>query len=109
MDTGLPDPIARFFQAHNTGMTERVMDLFTTDAVVSDEAHEYRGAAIKSWMDDAIAKYRPLHAEVAGVVPTGIQTIATAQVSGNFPGSPVLLRYQFTVRDGKIATLSIAP
>jgi hypothetical protein len=109
MNTELPAPIAGFFQAHNTGKTDHFKDLFTTDAVVSDEAHEYRGDAIKSWIDDVISKYHPLHAQILSLVPSGSQTIATAQVSGTFPGSPLQLRYQFTIRDDKIAALSIAP
>ena len=108
MNIELPAPIAGFFQAHNTGKTDHFKDLFTTDAVVSDEAHEYRGDAIKTWIDGAISNYRPLHAEILSLVPSGSQTVATAQVSGTFPGSPLQLRYQFTIRDDKIAALSIA-
>jgi hypothetical protein len=108
MNIKLSAPIADFFQAHNSGKTDNFQDLFTADAVVSDEAHEYRGDAVKSWIEDAISKYRPLHAEVTSLAPNGSQTVATAQVSGTFPGSPVQLRYQFTIRDGKIAALSIA-
>jgi hypothetical protein len=108
MNIELPESIDGFFQAHNTGKTDRFEDFFTTDAVVYDEAHEYRGDAIKSWIDDAITKYRPLHAEVISLVPSGSQTVVTAQVSGTFPGSPVQLCYQFTIRDGRIAALGIA-
>jgi hypothetical protein len=53
MDTKLPPVIAAFFHAHNTGGTVNFNQLFTDDAVVSDEAHEYRGAAIKAWIDGA--------------------------------------------------------
>jgi hypothetical protein len=109
MNIELPVPIAGFFQAHNTGKTDHFKELFTADAVVSDEAHEYRGDAIKTWIDGAVTNYRPLHAEVLSLVPSGGQTVATAQVSGTFPGSPLQLRYQFTLRDGKISALSIAP
>ena len=105
----LPAPIAGFFQAHNSGKTDGFLNLFTADAVVADESHEYRGDAIKSWIDGNIDKYRPLHGEVTDLVPSGSRTVATAQVSGTFPGSPVQLRYQFTLRGGKIAALQIAP
>ena len=106
MKTELPPAIAAFFQAHNTGKTENFNDLFTPDALVSDEAHEYRGIAIKGWIDEAIAKYKPT-AEATAVAQAGEKTIVTAQVSGNFPGSPVQLRYNFTLKNGKIAALSI--
>jgi hypothetical protein len=106
MNTDLPSVIAAFFHAHNTGQTDDFSQLFTGDALVSDEAHEYRGAAIKAWIDGAIAKYRPV-AEVTDLAEMGGQTIATAQVSGTFPGSPAQIRYKFTLRGGKIVTLAI--
>ena len=109
MNIELPAPITSFFQAHNSGKTDTFLDLFTADAVVADESHEYRGDAIKTWIDDAISKYHPLHAEVTGLLPSGSQTVATARVSGSFPGSPVQLRYRFILRDGKISALSISP
>ena len=70
--------------------------LFAEDAVVCDEEHEYRGDALKAWMDAAFAKYQP-HAEVTSLVPDGEETVATAEVSGVFLGSPVRLRYKFTL------------
>ena len=106
MNTELPAPIAAFFQAHNTGETDDFKALFTEDAVVSDEEHEYRGDAIKAWIDTAIAKYQP-HADVIHMAEDGEQEVATAEVSGAFLGSPVQLRYQFTLRQDKIAALTI--
>jgi len=106
MNTELPPVIAAFFHAHNTGETEDFNQLFTGDALVSDESHEYRGAAIKAWIDGAIAKYKPV-ADVTDLTEVGEQIIAAAQVSGSFPGSPAQIRYKFTFRNGKIAALAI--
>ena len=102
----LPQVIETFFHAHNTGQTDGFGKLFTADATVSDEAHEFQGAAIKAWIDCAIAKYKPI-ADVSDLTQVGEQTIATARVSGNFPGSPAQIRYKFTLKNGKIAALSI--
>jgi hypothetical protein len=106
MNTDLPPVMAAFFRAHNTGQTADFNQLFTADALVTDESHEYRGAEIKAWIDGAIAKYRAV-ADVTELAEAGGRTIATAQVSGNFPGSPARIRYKFTLRDGKIAALTI--
>jgi hypothetical protein len=106
MKEDLPPAVVAFFHAHNTGETQNLNELFTTDAVVSDEEHEHRGAAIKDWLDGAIAKYQP-KAEVVDLVDSGQSIVVTAQVSGTFPGSPTQLRYSFTLRDDKIAELSI--
>jgi hypothetical protein len=106
INTRLPSVIAAFFHAHNTGQTDDFNQLFTADALVTDEAHEYRGAAIKAWIDEAIAKYKPI-ADVTDLAEVGEQSIATAQVSGSFPGSPAQIRYKFTLKNGKIAALAI--
>ena len=106
MNANLPPVITAFFHAHNTGQTDDFNQLFTDDALVSDEAHEYRGAAIKAWIDAAIAKYKPV-ANVTDLAEVGEQTIATVQVSGSFPGSPAQIRYRFTFKNGKIAALVI--
>lgn len=109
MKPELPVPIDGFFQAHNSGRTENPLDLFAADAVVADESHEYQGNAIRLWLDDAIAKFSPLLAEVTRLEEADGRTVAVAQVSGTFPGSPVELRYRFALRDGKIAVLNIGP
>ena len=106
MTRELPPVIAAFFQAHNTGQTADLNQLFTDDAHVCDELHEYRGAAIQEWIDGAIAKYQPV-ATVTDLAEEGSQTIAAAQVSGNFPGSPAQLRFNFTLKNGKIGVLVI--
>lgn len=106
MNTHLPPLIAAFFRAHNTGETADFNQLFTPDALVSDETREYRGAEIKTWIDDAIAKYKPV-AVVTDLAKDGGQITATAHVSGNFPGSPARIRYRFTLRDDKIVALAI--
>ena len=106
MNAILPPIIAAFFHAHNTGQTDDFNQLFTADALVTDEAHQYRGAAIKGWIDSAIAKYKPV-ADVTDLEEVGEQTIATAQVSGSFPGSPAQIRYRFTLKNDKIAALII--
>jgi hypothetical protein len=106
MDTKLPPVIADFFHVHNTGETANFNQLFTGDAIVSDEAHDYRGAAIKAWIDGAIVKYK-LVASVIDLAEVSEQTIVTAQVAGSFPGSPVQIRYKFALKNGKIAALAM--
>jgi hypothetical protein len=48
--------------------------------------------------------------EVVDAEPTAADSyVVTARLEGNFPGSPVDLRFQFGLRDGLIAALEIAP
>ena len=69
---------------------------------MADETHE----EIKTWIDGAIAKYKPV-AYIIDLAEVGEQITATAQVSGNFPGSPAQIRYKFTLEGDKIAALDI--
>jgi len=43
------------------------------------------------------------------VAQDGRAHVVTCNVSGAFPGSPVDLRYTFTLARGRIASLEIAP
>lgn len=106
MNTELAPVIAAFFHASNTREFSDFLSLFTPDAHVNDEANDHYGAEIAQWIDRATADTKPT-ADVTGITGDGEQFIITAEVSGNFPGSPVQLRYDFTLKDGKIATLLI--
>jgi hypothetical protein len=57
----------------------------------------------KKWTEK---KYQPI-VEAVDVTETAGGTIVTCKVSGTFPGSPVELRYAFTLDGEKIARLEI--
>jgi hypothetical protein len=106
MNIELPPVIAGFFKATNSREFGDFLSLFTADAHVNDEASDHYGAEIAGWIDRATAETQPT-VEVTGITGGGEQFVVTAGVSGNFPGSPVELRYDFTLRDGKITVLLI--
>ena len=107
MNTKLPQPIADYFRAANAHNTDALAAAFAADAVVVDENRERRGgAAIKEWIDEVTEKYKP-HAEATDVTEAGDKIVVAATVSGTFPGSPVQLRYNFTLEGDKIAALLI--
>jgi hypothetical protein len=108
MNIELPPVIAAFFHATNTREFAAFLSLFTADAHVTDESKDHRGTAIKEWIECATAEAKPI-AEVTDLSHAGNDTVVTATVSGNFPGSPIPLHYTFTLRDGKIARLHIVP
>jgi hypothetical protein len=77
--------------------------------VVQDEGHTYRGrAAIRQWKADASAKYQYTSEPFACEQKDG-RVVVTSRLTGNFPGSPVNLRFFFGLDDGKIASLEIIP
>ena len=57
-------------------------------------------------MEEVSEKYRPA-VEVIDIAEMDDETIVTGRVAGNFPGSPVDLRYTFILAGEKIARLEI--
>jgi hypothetical protein len=104
----LPKPIADYFQADKSD-GDAVSQCFTANAVVTDEGHAHKGrAAIRQWKSDASTKYqytsRPFASEQKDET-----MVVTSRLTGNFPGSPVDLRYFFKLEGDKIAFLEIIP
>jgi len=106
MAIDLPKPIIDYYQADH-GDRGAVADCFTDAATVTDEGNTHRGrSAIRDWKAASSKKYsytvEPFSAEeVDGTI------VVTAHVVGNFPGSPVDLRYFFLLDHSKIASLEI--
>ena len=104
----LPEPIASYFDADKRD-SEAVARCFTKQAIVKDEAQTHSGlAAIKAWKTAASAKYSYVSTPIAVEQKDG-RFIVTCRLVGNFPGSPVDLRYAFELERGKITSLEIAP
>jgi len=104
----LPEPIAAYFAADRRD-SEAIARCFTQDAVVKDEGHTYTGVmAIKQWKAESAAKYTYTSEPFALERRDGM-TIVTSRLTGNFPGSPVDLRFFFRLERGRIASLEIVP
>lgn len=104
----LPEPIAAYFAADGRG-AEAVARCFTSQAVVKDERQTHAGtAAIVAWKAAASAKYS-YTSEPFAVEQKDGGYIVTSRLTGDFPGSPLNLRFAFRLERGKIAFLEIAP
>ena len=102
-----PEPISAYFGAKNRHDIDAMLAPFAEQAVVKDEGKERRGhAAIRAWIEETTRKYRDT-VEVADVAETDGRTVVTGVVSGTFPGSPVRLRFHFTIEGERIARLEI--
>jgi ketosteroid isomerase-like protein len=107
MSIELPRIIADYFEADRNGNPGAVAKLFTEEAVVRDEGHTYSGQdAIRRWKADASKKYT-YTVEPFAIATSAGRTIVTSHVVGDFPGSPVDLRYFFVLEDNGIANLEI--
>ena len=108
MTLDLPKPIAAYFTA-DRGDSEAVGACFTENAVVKDEGHTYQGrAAIKQWKVEVSAKFQYTTELIACERKDG-KFVVTSKIAGNFPGSPVVLRFFFGLEDNRIASLEIIP
>src|SRR5260221_4566071 len=108
MALNLPKPVAAYFEA-DRGDSEGVAQCFTESALVKDEGHTYQGrAAIKQWKTDASAKYQ-YTCELLACESKAGKTVVTCRLTGNFPGSPVNLRFFFDLESDQIASLEIIP
>ena len=104
----LPAAVAAYFSADQQNDSEAVARCFSADGVVVDEAQMHTGhAAIASWKADASAKYR-YRCEPLRLDSTGNRHIVTGRLTGDFPGSPIDLRYAFVVDGDAITRLEIA-
>jgi len=108
MPIELPKPIGAYFDADKSD-GDAVAGCFTESAVVKDEGLVYAGlAAIKQWKENSSLKYTYTSVPFACEDKEG-RIVVTSRVSGNFPGSPVDLRYFFILDGDRIASLEIIP
>lgn len=108
MTLNLPAAVAAYFSAANAGDTAHVGLCFTQNAVVRDEGRAFRGrAAIEAWSDETHKKYAPVTTPLEAT-GEGSESHVLARVAGNFPGSPLPLRFRFTLEESAIATLEIS-
>ena len=108
MGLNLPEPIAAYFAADKLD-SDAIARCFTKDAVVKDEGHTHTGlAAIQQWKANASTRYRYTSEPIRLEKNEGV-TVVTCHLIGDFPGSPIDLRYFFRLERGKVASLEIRP
>lgn len=101
--------IIAFFALPPTNAGAAIEQIFAPDAHVNDENHDHHGiSAIIDWWH-ATNRKTPFESSLLSVEPDGDTRVAAAEVRGNFPGSPVVLRYRFRLQRGMIADLQIVP
>lgn len=100
------DLIDSYFQRADGPDPEDYLHLFAPTAVVEDDGHRHTGIdAIRTWRSSTI----PARFDVLDV-SVGKAATARARISGEFPGSPVVLVHRFEFDgDDRIASLTISP
>src|SRR5690349_1005343 len=98
----LPPQIHAYFDADRRADEAALIQAFAADAVVVDDGHTHIGrAAIGAWWRGSQAKYQPA-VELVDARLDGDADVVRGRVSGNFPGSPVVLTFSFRLADDGI-------
>lgn len=105
-----PDVVVRYMRAAAEGDVATLVACFIADAEVVDEDQTFRGHdEIRRWRATLASKFT-YTLEVVGSEATGPNSFSViAKLVGNFPSSPVELKFRFVLRGELIAALEIAP
>lgn len=103
----LPQIVERFIETQQIYDSKAFVKCFTETGIVHNECKTHTGKdEIHQWIEHAMEAYKsqlePLNyqqAESNGVL--------TANVSGTFPGSPIVLKFHFGLKDGLIDSLKV--
>jgi hypothetical protein len=106
----LPDMITTYLLAHRTRELDTAIAHYTADAVVTDEGHDHHGPEeIRAWLARSATEYTYTTTITAAYRADDRHFDVLQRLQGDFPGGVVDLHFRFTLRDGRIARLVIAP
>ena len=106
----LPAVIEEYFSAHDRRETDAALATFATHARVVDDGRDYVGLDdIRDWLGRASTAFQYTRTLTSASDLGADEWEVGNRLEGNFPGGVVDLRYRFTVREGRISELLIAP
>jgi ketosteroid isomerase-like protein len=106
----LPKVITSYLAAREAHDVDQTLGYYTEDAVTVDEGRTYRGKhEIREWLARAGGEYTYTTELVTAQRLDEEHYVAVHHLEGDFPGGVIDLRFQFTLRDGRIAELVIEP
>lgn len=101
----LPKVINDLVTAQNRADITSYANCFSETALVFDEGKTHKGKeAIKNWISKANEKYKTI---MKPLVYSETEQTLEAEIAGNFPGSPLVLTYQFKLKEDEIQSLKI--
>lgn len=101
----LPEVIANLIKAQNNFDSSAYANCFAETAVVFDEGRMHKGKTeIRNWIKKANETYKTVMQPREYSPNT--QTLK-AEISGTFPGSPLVLTYRFDIKNDQIHSLKI--
>lgn len=103
----LPNVVQELIKAQNNFDSVAYANLFSETGVAYDEGKTHTGRKeVQKWIAEANEKYRSVMQPVE-YTEKGNKGTLTASVSGTFPGSPAVMKFNFEINEGLIQSLKI--
>lgn len=104
------DGITSYLVAHRARDLDAAIPYYTTDAVVTDEGHDFHGPdEIRAWLARSASEYT-FTTEVTGALKVDSQHFDVVHhLEGDFPGGVADLHFRFTLEHPLISRLVIEP
>jgi len=103
----LPQVVQELIKAQNSFDSVAYADLFSETSVVYDEGKIHNGKKeIQKWIAEANEKYKSVMQPLE-YTEKGGKGILSAECSGTFAPSPIVLKFHFELNDGVIQSLKI--
>ncbi len=109
-DEPLPEIVSRYFEFDAVRDVDSIVSLFADDATVVDEGETRRGTTeIRAWQTGPASKYIYTTEVNGSEAVQEDRYVVTGRLTGNFPGGIADLKFDFTIANGAISRLVIAP
>ncbi len=103
----LPKVITDLVEAQNNFDSIAYANCFSETAEMFDEGKSYKGRVeIQSLLEETNEKYQSMMKPLE-YTEDGTSSVLSAEVSGNFPGSPAVLQFHFTLKNNLIDYLKV--
>lgn len=103
----LPNVVENLIQAQNNFDSHAYAQCFSETGEMLEEGKLYKGrVAVQQLIDETNKKFRSIMKPLE-YQKNGTSSILAAEVTGTFPGSPLVLKFNFTIIDGQIQYLNV--
>lgn len=103
----LPKVIVELVAAQNNFDSHAYAQCFSETGEMLDEGKIYKGrVAVQQLIEETNKKYQSVMKPVE-YTENDTSSILAAEVRGTFPGSPLVLKFHFTIIDGQIQYLNV--
>ena len=103
----LPNVLTDLVAAQNSYDSVAYVNCFSDSAIVKDEGKTHQGKAeIQQWIATANENYKTIMKPL-DYTENGNKGVLKAEISGSFPGSPLVLNYHLELTNNLIQSLKI--